>query len=102
MPIPMWRQPSITTVACWESSRFPATTAGYEDLLGWLVSFGRVEGQFEVGRPPGLAPGSDIDTPLVARLQNLELDDGRYDLVVSVDGAEVSREPFDVTSRGRS
>ena len=37
----------------------------------------RIEGQFEVGQPPGAAPGSYIDVPIAVNLGSLPLARGR-------------------------
>lgn len=55
-----------------------------------------IRGELEVGRPPGIRPGSDIDAPVVLRFQNLDLDEGRYLFVLEIDGGEVERVSFDV------
>lgn len=47
----------------------------------------RVEGDFEVGRPPGLPPGTPIDVPLAINLGPLPLEPGRrYVWHFTVDG----------------
>lgn len=47
----------------------------------------RVEGDFEVGRPPGLPPGTPIDVPLAINLGPLPLEPGRrYVWQFSIDG----------------
>jgi hypothetical protein len=47
----------------------------------------RVEGQFEVGRPPGTAPGSYIDVPLAVNLGPFPLETGRrYVWQLTIDG----------------
>jgi hypothetical protein len=57
------------------------------------------EQQFEVGRPPGLAPGSNIDSAFQLSVGPLPLAPGRYQwrLVVGDDEAAVS---FEVRSPG--
>lgn len=57
------------------------------------------KGQWEVGRPVGTRPGSEIDAAFVMGFQNLDLPDGRYYLVLEIDGNEIDRATFDVTSR---
>lgn len=59
----------------------------------------KVEGQFEIGRPPGLRPGSDLDTPMVLRYENVLFETGRYNWVMVVEGNEVGRLAFDVTRK---
>lgn len=43
-----------------------------------------IAGTFEVGRPPGLAPGSLLDLPLAVRVPRLVLQPGRYVWELSV------------------
>jgi hypothetical protein len=45
----------------------------------------RAEGEFEVGRPAGLRPGTPVDAPLVVPFGPLELDEGRYELRLTID-----------------
>jgi hypothetical protein len=45
----------------------------------------RAEGEFEVGRPAGLRPGTPVDAPLVVPFGPLELEDGRYELRLTID-----------------
>jgi hypothetical protein len=47
----------------------------------------RIEGEFEVGRPPGAAPGSYIDVPLAVNFGSLPLAPGRrYVWQFGIDG----------------
>ena len=47
----------------------------------------RIQGQFEVGRPPGLTPGVPLETPMVVTIPPLELVPGRrYTWVIEIDG----------------
>jgi hypothetical protein len=46
----------------------------------------RAEGEFEAGRPPGLRPGTPVDAPLVVPFGPLMLDDGRYEIRLTIDG----------------
>ena len=47
----------------------------------------RVEGTFEVGRPPGVRPGTPIDVPLAVNFGPLPLRPGtRYVWELSIDG----------------
>lgn len=47
----------------------------------------RVEGDFEVGRPPGLPPGTPIDVPIALNFGPLPLPPGhRYVWQLSIDG----------------
>lgn len=54
-----------------------------------------VQGEFEVGRPPGIRRGTSIDAPLVFRFQ-LNLPQGVYSFVLDVAGKELGRVTFDV------
>lgn len=61
------------------------------------VAFG---GEFEVGRPPGLKPGTPLDFPVAVNSTPLPLDPGRYEWRLTID--DVSRDdwrlPFTVRS----
>jgi hypothetical protein len=46
----------------------------------------RIEGSFEVGRPPGLPPGSDIDCAFTVNIGALPLASGRYAWQLWIDG----------------
>ena len=49
----------------------------------------RVEGQFEVGRPPGVKPGTPIDVPLAMNVQPLTLSpDSRYTWTLTLNGEQ--------------
>jgi hypothetical protein len=50
----------------------------------------------EVGRPPGLRPGSCLDAPLAATFQGLSLPPGAYLWELGVNGNVLKRVPFDV------
>jgi len=46
-----------------------------------------VEGEFEVGRPPGLKQGTPIDMPFAVNLGPIPLEpDSRYSWLLSIDG----------------
>jgi hypothetical protein len=60
----------------------------------------KAEGELEVGRPPGLKPGSDIAVPMVLRYENVDVSEGRYLWVLTIDEEEVSRVSFDVSRKG--
>ncbi len=45
-----------------------------------------VEGAFEAGRPAGLKPGTPLDIPFVVPFGPLELEPGRYEVRLSIDG----------------
>src|SRR6266496_3221032 len=46
----------------------------------------RAEGKFEVGRPAGLRPGTPVDAPLVVPFGPLVLEDGRYEIRLTING----------------
>jgi hypothetical protein len=47
------------------------------------VAFG---GEFEVGRPPGLKPGTPLDFPVAMNSTPLPLESGRYEWRLTIDG----------------
>ena len=53
------------------------------------VAFG---GEFEVGRPPGLKPGTPLDFPVAVNSTPLPLEPGRYEWRLTIDGT--SREDW--------
>jgi hypothetical protein len=53
-----------------------------------------LSGAFEVGRPPGLKPGTPLDAPFVANFGGLVLKPGSYVWQLEVDGSPVTRAPF--------
>jgi len=52
-------------------------------------------GNFEIGRPPGIKPGTDLDAPFVLPFQ-LALSAGGYVWELEIDGDETARTPFRV------
>lgn len=68
----------------------------------------RVEGDFEVGRPPGLRPGTPIDVPLAINIGPLPLPpDSRFTWRLTIDGesqadweASFSTRPLPPGARG--
>jgi hypothetical protein len=57
----------------------------------------RIEGVFNMGRPPTLVAGDEQVIPLAINLNGLPFEaPGRYTFVVEVDGQEVKRLPFRV------
>jgi hypothetical protein len=62
-----------------------------------MVAFG---GEFEVGRPPGLKPGTPLDFPVAMNSMPLPLEPGRYEWRLTIDGQsrEDWRLPFTVRS----
>lgn len=62
------------------------------DADGHLVEPGpgaapiKIEANFEVGRPPGLAPGTELDVTLAPNFVGIPLAVGRYRFTLEVDG----------------
>jgi hypothetical protein len=56
----------------------------------------RAEVEFEVGRPPGLPPGTAIDAPLALSFSGLMLAAGTYVWELEIDGEPAARAPFRV------
>jgi hypothetical protein len=52
--------------------------------------------EFELGRPPGLKPGTPLDAPFVVSFPGVALEAGTYVWVLEVDGDELTRTPFTV------
>ena len=61
----------------------------------------RIAGSFEVGRPPELPPGSDIDCAFTVNVGAIPLASGRYAWQLWIDGetAEDWQRPFQVRPR---
>jgi hypothetical protein len=55
-----------------------------------------LDGGFEVGRPPGVKPGSTLNSPLAINFNALTLEPGGYEWRLEVDGELVARKPFRV------
>ncbi|MDP9343859.1 MAG: hypothetical protein M3Q23_17570 [Actinomycetota bacterium] len=56
----------------------------------------KLEGGLEVGRPPGMTPGTPIDAPLVLNFKNMDIPAGRYAWVFKIDDEEEGRVSFEV------
>jgi hypothetical protein len=56
----------------------------------------QLSGRMEVGRPPGLRPGSKLDVALAARFHALMLEAGTYRWDLSIDGTHLHDTTFDV------
>lgn len=48
----------------------------------------QIQGEFEVGRPPGVPEGSAIDHALAVNMQSLPLEPGRYEWRLKIDDHE--------------
>lgn len=55
-------------------------------------------GEFELGRPPGIKPGSSLNAPFVWTFSGLVLDEGGYEWKLGIDDGPVASRPFAVTS----
>ena len=58
-----------------------------------------VGSQFEVGRPPGVKPGTALNTPLVMTFGGLVLPEGGYEFKVNVGDEPIASRPFTVVER---
>lgn len=58
----------------------------------------RAAGRMEVGRPPGVKPGTSLPAPITFGMAGLVLDVGRYVWHITVDGKELARKVFDVVA----
>ena len=56
----------------------------------------RIDGEFEVGRPPGVTPGNPLDAPLTLRFEQLALPTGGYRWSFEIDGQESASASFRV------
>jgi hypothetical protein len=61
------------------------------------VAFG---GEFEVGRPPGLKPGTPLDFPVAVNSTPLPLEPGRYEWRLTIDGSSREDWTLPFTVRG--
>lgn len=71
----------------------------------WEASDGqplRVTTNVEVGRPPGLKPGTELNAPLASTFHGLVLPAGGYVWLLRVDTAVLARCPFSVGAFPRS
>jgi hypothetical protein len=56
-----------------------------------------IAGEFEVGRPAGLKPGTSLNMPFAWQFNGLMLDVGGYEFKVSIDDDPIAGRPFTVT-----
>jgi hypothetical protein len=54
--------------------------------------------EFDIGRPPGVKPGSTLNAPFAINFDGLMLDEGGYEFVVRIGDAIAARRPFQVLS----
>jgi hypothetical protein len=85
----------------WDQSNQKHTiTATLLDADGDPVDLGmgpvQAEGEVEVGRPPGLKPGTNLDVVFVLPFGLLAFESGSYVWQLDVDGKSAAREPFTV------
>jgi hypothetical protein len=59
-----------------------------------------IMGKLEVGRPPGIRPGSNLDVPLAAKFSGLVLEPGTYRWQLDVDEVPMGKAAFDVIEPG--
>ena len=57
-------------------------------------AMGKVEGQFEVGRPPGTPPGEDQRAQIVANIDVRFDEPGSFEIVARIDGQHDRHFPF--------
>ncbi len=93
----------------WDAANMPhdfsarlVTEDGADPVLATAGGEGTVtpiefQGRFEAGRPPGLAPGSDLDAPFAVNISSLPLTPGRYEWHIAIDAELVDRVAFTVT-----
>lgn len=55
-----------------------------------------IQGEFEVGRPPGLAHGTEMDVPLAFHFEGLPLPYGRYRWELQIGDSSIADVAFDV------
>lgn len=62
-----------------------------------------ITGEIEVGRPPGMVPGTSLDAPFVLNFPSVVLPLGGYVWQLDVDGEEASaRAPFQAYGQGQA
>jgi hypothetical protein len=57
-----------------------------------------VNGGFEVGRPPGIKPGTSLNTPIAMNINGVVLAAGGYEWRLFIDNKPVARRPFQVSA----
>jgi hypothetical protein len=60
----------------------------------------KAEGDFEIGRPPGLKRGTPLDASFVLNFPGVALQPGGYVWKLEIDGEVKARTPFRVLSQG--
>src|SRR6266540_1398453 len=97
VPVPITL--AIKLAVPWDMANRPHTIrAALMDSDGVAIDLGngpvQAEGQFEVGRPPGVKPGTPLDVPFVLPFGFLALAAGSYVWLLEVNGDPVARQPF--------
>jgi Family of unknown function (DUF6941) len=59
----------------------------------------RFTGEFELGRPPGIKPGTSLNAPFAWNLQGLQLQQGSYEWKLWIDAEPVESRAFQVLPR---
>jgi hypothetical protein len=54
--------------------------------------------EFDIGRPPGVKPGTTLNAPFAINFDGLVLDEGGYEFLVKIGDAIAARRPFQVVS----
>lgn len=100
IPVPMALAVKLSVP--WDRSNRPfRVRAQLKDQDGDPVEIENVgplfaEGDIEVGRPPGLKPGTPLDAPFVLKFGAPALDAGGYVWELEIDGTVMARAPFRV------
>lgn len=101
-PIPM-ALGVIVSMDWTESNRAVVLEVSLQSEDGKTVTVGgtaiRIPAQLEMGRPPGVRPGSPLNAALAMPLPALPLEPGGYVWVLTVDDQEYARRPFDIVVR---
>jgi hypothetical protein len=66
------------------------------EIQGQALSF---TAEFELGRPPGIKPGTSLNAPFAWNLQGLTLPVGGYEWKVRIDGEPIDGRAFQVLER---
>jgi hypothetical protein len=75
--------PHTFSVELLDADGSPVSFETDDDADEQPVAFG---GDFEVGRPPGLKPGTPLDFPVAVNSTPLPLEPGRYEWRLTIDG----------------
>lgn len=99
-------QPVSMSVAAVVAVPWDRTNQSHELTLQLLTDDGgavemeeqpvEVTGEFELGRPPGIKPGSSLNAPFVWTFAGLVLEAGGYEWKLTIGGDPVASRPFSV------